>query len=66
MMKLLLNFMLCEPLSLVQEFPYFDNLAELEILLVSSLNQCVHDSINGKLFHVVRVKVCSFQLLFHY
>jgi hypothetical protein len=41
--KLLLNLTLGEPLALVKEFPCFDNLIELDVLLVGSLHLGVHD-----------------------
>ena len=46
---LLLNLMLCEPLSWVDEFPCFENSIELEILTENALNLCFHDPINGGL-----------------
>ena len=55
MRKLLLNLVLGEPLSLVQELANFDNLIQLDLLLVSVLDFHVHDKIYGGLFHAVWV-----------
>jgi hypothetical protein len=51
MRKFLLNLASGEPLALVQELPCFDNTIKLKLLLVSSLDLCVHDLISGFLFH---------------
>ena len=60
MRKVLLNLVPGEPLSLVQELASFDNLIQLDPLLVSVLNFHVHDTICGGLFHAVFVGLgCS-------
>jgi hypothetical protein len=51
-----------EPIALVQELPYFDNPIKMDPMLASALDLCVHDMINLFMFHVVRVKLCWFQL----
>jgi len=53
MRKLLLNLVPGEPFSLVKEFAYFDNLIQLDMMLVGVLDLCVHDSISCILFHVI-------------
>jgi len=53
MRKLLLNLVPGEPLALVKELACFDNSIQLDILLVSVLDLCVHDSISGNLFHAI-------------
>ena len=53
MRKLLLNLVLGEPLALVKELACFDNLIQLDILLVSALDLCVHDPISCSLFHAI-------------
>jgi hypothetical protein len=53
----MLNLALGEPLALVQEFPCFDNPIKLDPLLVSALDLCVHDMINGFMFHTFRVEL---------
>ena len=51
MRKLLLNLVPGEPLSLVQDLASFDNPIQLNLLLASVLDLCVHDTINGGMFH---------------
>jgi hypothetical protein len=51
-----------EPLALVEEFPCLDNAINLNPLLASALDLCVHYLINGLCFHVVRVKIYWFHL----
>jgi hypothetical protein len=65
MRKLPLNLVSGEPLALVQELPRFDNSIKLKLILVSSLDLCVHDMISGCMFHVVRVELCLCQLFFY-
>jgi hypothetical protein len=60
--KLLLDFSLGEPLSLVEEFPYLENPIKLDPLLVSSIDLCVHYLISGCLFDAIRVEIFWFQL----
>ena len=49
----MLNFVPCEPLALVKELACFDNSIQLDILLVSVLDLCVHDLISWSLFHAI-------------
>jgi hypothetical protein len=65
MRKFLLNLAPGEPLSLVQELPCFDNLINMDPLLVSAIDLCVHDMISGFLFHDVRVELRWCQLFFY-
>jgi hypothetical protein len=58
----LLDFVLGEPLALVEEFPCLDNLIKLDLMLASSLDLCVHYVFGGCLFHVVRVEIYWCQL----
>ena len=53
MRKLLLNLVPDEPLSLLQELSSFDDLIQLDLLLVSVLDLNVHDIIYGGMFHAV-------------
>jgi hypothetical protein len=62
MRKFLLNVSPGEPLSLVQEFPYFDNMIKLKLLLESDIELCVHDLIHGFMFYAVRVELYRCQL----
>jgi hypothetical protein len=62
--KFLLNLAPGEPLSLVQEFPCFDNPIKLDTLLASVLHLCVHNFISGFLFHAVRVELRWCQLFY--
>jgi hypothetical protein len=57
MKKFLLNLDPGEPLTLVQELPRFDNTINLKLLLVSTLDLCVHNMISGFLFQVFRVDI---------
>ena len=57
MRKFLLNLAPGEPLALVQELPYFDNLIKMDPLFASALELCVHDIISGFLFHAVMVEI---------
>jgi hypothetical protein len=63
MRKRLLNLAPGEPLTLVQELPYFDNSIKLNILVVSALDLCFHDIIIGCLFHAVTIELFWCQLL---
>jgi hypothetical protein len=56
--KILLNLALGELLSLVEEFPYLDSRINMDPLLVSSLDLCVHYMISGCLFHAVMIDLC--------
>jgi hypothetical protein len=49
----------------MQELPYFENLIKLDPLLVSVLELCFHDMINGCLFHAVKVEIYWCQLFFY-
>jgi hypothetical protein len=60
-----MNLATSEPLALVQELPFFDNLIKMDPLLVSALDLCFHDLINGFIFHVVGFELCWFQLFFY-
>ena len=51
MRKLLLNLFPGEPLALLKELACFDNSIQLDILLASVLDLCVHDPISCDLFH---------------
>ena len=64
MRKFLLNLAPGERLALVQELPGFDNSINMDPLLASSLDLCVHCLISGCMFHVVRVELCWCQLFF--
>jgi hypothetical protein len=61
-----LNMILSEPLSLVQELPFFENLIKMDPLLSSSLDLCVHNMIIGCMFHAFKVDLCSFQFFFYF
>jgi hypothetical protein len=65
MRKFLLNLASGEPLALVQEFPYFDDLIKLDPLLSSSLDMCVHNLITGFLLYAVGVELCWCSMLFY-
>jgi hypothetical protein len=62
--KFPLNLASGEPLTLVQKFPYLDNPIKLDPLLESALELCVHYLIIGCMLRVVKVEICSCQLLF--
>ena len=62
MSKFMLNLAPIELLALVQEFPFFDKSIKMKLLLMSSLEICVHDLISGCMFHVFRVELCWCQL----
>jgi hypothetical protein len=49
----------------VQNLPCFDNPIKLKLLLVISLDVCVHNIINGFLVHAIRVEICQCELLFY-
>ena len=53
MRKHLLNLVPGEPLALVKELACFDNSIQLDILLASVLDLCVHDPISCSLFHAI-------------
>jgi hypothetical protein len=55
MRKFLLNLAPGEPLALVQELPCFDNLKELDPLLVSALDLFVHNIITGCMLYAFEV-----------
>jgi hypothetical protein len=61
----LLNLAPGEPLALVEELPCFDNLIKLDPLLVSFLDLCFHDMINGFMFHAFKVELCWCQLFYY-
>jgi hypothetical protein len=65
MRTFLLNLASGEPLSLVQELPCFDNMIKLELLLVISLDLCVHDLISGFFFHAIWVELCHCELFLY-
>ena len=54
MRKFLLNLVPGEPLSLVKELACFDNLIQMDLLLVGVLDLGVHNLISCGLFHAVR------------
>ena len=51
--KLLLSLVPGDPLALVWELPNFDNPIQLDLLLASVLDLCVHDPISFGMFHAV-------------
>ena len=53
MRKLILNLVLVEPLALVKELACFDNSIQLDILLVSVFDLCVHDALSCSLFQEI-------------
>jgi hypothetical protein len=53
--KILLNLTHGEPFSLVNKFTYFDDLIELDVLLVGALRFGVHDPINYFLLNVSNI-----------
>ena len=55
--KLLLNLVSGEPLTLVKELVDFENLIQLDLLLASVLDLCVHDLISCGMFHAVSVEI---------
>jgi len=61
--KLLLKLAPGEPLPLVHELAYFDNLMRLDPLLESALSLCVHDLISCSMFNVISVELYWCQLL---
>jgi len=61
--KLLLKLAPGEPLPLVHELAYFDNLMRLDHLLESALSLCVHDLISCSMFNVISVELYWCQLL---
>jgi hypothetical protein len=63
MRKFLLNLAPCEPVSLVQELPCFDNLVKLDPLMFGAIDLCVQNMIVGCMLHAVRVDLCWCQLL---
>ena len=62
MRKFLLNLAPGEPLALVQELPYFDDSLNMDPLLSSALDPCVHNMIIGFLLYAVGAELCWFQL----
>ena len=65
MRKFLLNLVLSEPLALVQELPYFDNLIKLDPLLTGALDLCVHNMITRFLLYAVKVEIYWCQLFYY-
>ena len=65
MRKLLLNLTLGEPLAVVEQLPCFNNLKELDLLLLGVLNLSIHNSIRCFLFHAVQVELDRCQLLYY-
>jgi hypothetical protein len=63
--KPLLNLTLGEPLALVKKLPCFDDLIELDVLLVGSLHLGVHDLINYIMFNGVNIEFFRGQMLGH-
>jgi len=51
--KLLLKLVPSEPLALVQELDNFENPIQLDILLVSVIDMCVHGLISCGMFHAI-------------
>ena len=49
--KLLMNLVPGEPLALVREFSSFENPIQLDLILESVINLCVHDPISCGMFH---------------
>jgi hypothetical protein len=60
----MLNLALCKPFSLVKKMLFLENPINMDTLLPSSLEQCVHYLIGGFLFHAVRVELRWFQLFY--
>ena len=65
MRKFLLNLAPGEPLTLVQELPYFDDSIKLDPLLSSDLDLCVQNMIFGCLLYAIGVDLCWCQLFFY-
>jgi hypothetical protein len=61
--KLLLNLTLSEPLALVKKFPCFNDLIELDILLVGFICLGVHDPMKYHMFNAIRIALCRGQVL---
>jgi hypothetical protein len=61
----MLNLALGAPLALVQELPCFDNSINLNHLLSSAIDLCVHNLITGFLLHAIKVELCWCQLLYY-
>ena len=51
--KLLLNLVPGKPLALVKELSNFNNLIQLDLLLVGVLKLCVHDLISRGIFNAI-------------
>ena len=66
MRKFLLNLTPSEPLTLVQELPYFDDLIKMDPLLSSCLDLCVQNLIIGFLLYAVEVELCWCHLFFYF
>jgi hypothetical protein len=64
MRKFLLNLAPGEPLDLVQELPYFDDLIKMDPLLSSALHMHVHNMIIGFLY-AVGVELCWCQFFYY-
>jgi hypothetical protein len=63
--EVLLDLVPGEPLALVKKMPYCDNLKELYIMLVTTLQLIVHDPVHYSLLNVIRVELCHGQVLCH-
>jgi hypothetical protein len=61
--KLLLNMTLGEALAPMKKLSYFDDLIELDVLLVGALRLGVHDMIICHLFNVVMIEFHRGQIL---
>jgi hypothetical protein len=59
----LLNLTFGESLALVKEFPCFNDLIELDVLLVGSLHLFVHDLIVYHLLTIGRFEFCRGKVL---
>jgi hypothetical protein len=59
----LLNLTHGDPLSLMKNLPYFDDLIELDVLLAGSFIIGVHDMINCHMFNAINIYFCRGQVL---
>ena len=64
--KFLLNLAPGEPLALVQELSCFDDSINMDPLLSSSLDICVHNIIIGCMLYAVGVEISSCQLFCYF
>jgi hypothetical protein len=53
--KFLLNLTPSESLALVKKLPFFDNLIELDVMMVGTLHLYVHDPISCFIFNAVMI-----------